>query len=126
MGPAEGGAGNISMLSTNDLSMYQARLPTSSNPLSSENMVSSTLPLHTDYFLTLTENPLDPFSELQFSDAAFSARETAVGSSRHTLEVGYNRTSSKNVEAAPEPEPHWIEEFMLSGLGDGPQPWGTL
>jgi len=126
MGPAEGDARNISMLSTNDLSMYQARLPTSSNPLSSDNMVSSALPLHADYLLTLTDNPLDPLSELQFSDAAFSARETAVGSSRYTLEGGCNRTSNKNVETVPEPELHWIEEFMLSGLGDGPQPWGTL
>jgi hypothetical protein len=85
-------------------------------------MVSSTSPLHTDYLLNLTENPLDPLSELQFSDAAFSARETAVGSSRRTPEGGYN----KNFEIEPEPEPHWIEEFMVSGLGDGPQPWGKL
>jgi hypothetical protein len=124
--PTEGNAGNISMLSTNDLSMYQARLPTSSNLLSSENMVSSTLPFHADYLLTLAENPLDPLSELQFSDVAFSARETAVNSSRHTLEREYNRTLNKSVETEPEPEPHWIEEFMLSGLGVGPQTWGTL
>jgi hypothetical protein len=128
MGLTEGDAGNIPTLLTNNLSMYQARLPTSSNPLSSENMVSSNLPSHTDYLLTLAENPLDPLSELQFSDAAFNARETAVNSSRHTLDRGYDRTfnKNKNVETEPEPEPHWIEEFMLSGLGDGPQPWGTL
>jgi hypothetical protein len=126
--PTEGDAGNILMLSTNDLSMYQARLSTSSNPLSSENMVSSNLLFHTDYFLTLAENSLDPLSELQFSDAAFSARETAVNSSRHTLERGFDRTPNKNVETEPEPEPepHWIEEFMFSGLNVGPQPWGTL
>ena len=126
--PTEGDAGNILMLSTNDLSMYQARLSTSSNPLSSENMVSSHLPFHTDYLLTLAETPLDPLSELQFSDAAFSARETAVNSSCHTLEGEYDRTFNKNVETEPEPEPepHWIEEFMFSGLDVGPQPWGTL
>lgn len=106
--------------------MYQARLSASSNPLSSENMVSSNLSFHADYLLTLAENPHGPLSKLQFCGAAFSARETAVNSSRHTLERGYDRPFDKNVEPEPEPERHWTEEFMLSGLDVGAQPLGTL
>lgn len=112
------------MLSTNDLSTYQASPSTSSNPLWSENIVSSNLPFHTDYLLTLAENSLGP-PELQFPDAVFSTRETAVNSSPNTLERGYDRTFNKNVETEPEHEPYWIEELMLSELGVRPQTWGA-